>query len=113
MGNTILEVNDLHVGFVENKQYAPIVSGITFSISKGEILGIVGESGSGKSITSLAIMDLLKHNGKVKQGQLIFEGSDLLTMTNEEKRRKKANEIAMIFQEPMTSLNPVSRSVHR
>ena len=107
MGNTILEVNDLHVGFVENKQYAPIVSGITFSISKGEILGIVGESGSGKSITSLTIMDLLKHNGKVKQGQLLFEGSDLLTMTKEEKRCKKANEIAMIFQEPMTSLNPV------
>lgn len=103
----LLKVSDLSVGFQENKEYQEVVKGISFSVGKGEVVGIVGESGSGKSITSLTIMDLMKHTGKVDHGEILFEGRSLLTMPMAEKRTLKGSEIAMVFQEPMTSLNPL------
>jgi len=83
------------------------VDGVSFAVPKGKTLGIVGESGSGKSITSLSILRLIQSPGKIKGGEIIFKGEDLLEKTEREMRQVRGNEISMIFQEPMTSLNPV------
>ena len=103
----ILTVDNLHVSFVDGKIKKEVVKGITFSLQPGEIVGIVGESGSGKSITSLAIMGLLKEGCKVTEGSIVFEDRDLLHMSEKEMRRLRGKELTMVFQEPMTSLNPV------
>lgn len=105
--NTILQIENLHAGFVTGKTYEEVLKGISFSIEEGEIVGIVGESGSGKSITSLVIMDLLKEDCKVTEGSILFEGKDLLKLSEAEKRSLRGKELTMVFQEPMTSLNPV------
>ncbi|WP_368506033.1 ABC transporter ATP-binding protein [Alkalihalophilus sp. As8PL] len=83
------------------------VDGVTFDVPKGKTLGIVGESGSGKSITSLSILRLIQNPGKVVGGEILFKGEDLLSKTEAKMRKIRGNEISMIFQEPMTSLNPV------
>ncbi|MDV2686815.1 ABC transporter ATP-binding protein [Alkalihalophilus lindianensis] len=83
------------------------VDGVTFDVPKGKTLGIVGESGSGKSITSLSILRLIQKPGKVVGGEILFKGEDLLSKTEAQMRKIRGNEISMIFQEPMTSLNPV------
>ncbi len=83
------------------------VNGISFSIAPGETLGIVGESGCGKSVTALAVLGLLPRNGRVRSGRAIFEGNDLLQQSDRELRRIRGKDVAMIFQDPMTSLNPV------
>ena len=83
------------------------VNGISFEIRPGETLGIVGESGCGKSVTSLAMLGILARNGRVTQGRALFEGQDLIQMDDAELRKIRGKEIAMIFQDPMTSLNPV------
>jgi oligopeptide/dipeptide ABC transporter ATP-binding protein len=83
------------------------VNGVNYAIPRGKTLGVVGESGCGKSVTALSIMRLIGAPGKIEGGKILFEGNNLLTKTEEEMRQVRGNDIAMIFQEPMTSLNPV------
>jgi oligopeptide/dipeptide ABC transporter ATP-binding protein len=108
MGDVLLEVRDLKTHFYTEDGVVPAVDGVSFSLNRGETLGIVGESGSGKSVTSLSVMRLIPYPaGKIIDGEILFEGENLLDKTDEEMRRIRGNEISMIFQEPMTSLNPV------
>lgn len=103
----VLEVRDLTTTFYSQGQSFHAISGVSFAINQGETLGVVGESGCGKSVTSLSIMGLIKPPGKVSGGHILFKGTDLLTLGKKELREIRGNRIAMIFQEPMTSLNPV------
>jgi len=104
----LLSVRDLKVYFETEDGLVPAVDGISFDLKKGGTLGIVGESGCGKSVTSLAIMRLIPTPpGRIVGGQILFEGEDLLKKSPAEMRKIRGNEISMIFQEPMTSLNPV------
>lgn len=108
MANRLLEVRNLKTYFETEDGTVPAVDGVDFSIDKGTTLGIVGESGCGKSVTSLSIMGLIPNPpGKIVGGEILFEGEDLLKKSEAEMRRIRGNEISMIFQEPMTSLNPV------
>ncbi|GIO05656.1 peptide ABC transporter ATP-binding protein [Brevibacillus reuszeri] len=104
----VLSVKGLTTQFIGRKNTSvTVVDGVDLLVKKGETLGIVGESGCGKSVTSLSIMRLLGKNGRVVSGQVEFEGKDLLTLEEKEMRKIRGNRLAMIFQEPMTSLNPV------
>jgi peptide/nickel transport system ATP-binding protein len=104
--SNVLEVHELNTEFIGKKRNVKVLSNVNFFVKKGETLGIVGESGCGKSITSLSIMKLLGRNGKVT-GKILFDGTDLLQMDEKEMRKIRGNQISMIFQDPMTSLNPV------
>ena len=106
-GAPLLEVRDLHVQFETSRGTVRAVDGISCTVNRGEIVAIVGESGCGKSVSSLAIMRLLAKTGRVTQGSIAFDGRDLLALSAEEMREIRGRDIAMIFQEPMTSLNPV------
>jgi oligopeptide/dipeptide ABC transporter ATP-binding protein len=103
----LLSVEDLHVEFWTGRGTVYAVNGITFDISPGETLGIVGESGCGKSVTSLALMGILPRAGKVTAGTATFDDRDLLQLSDDQLRKIRGRDIAMIFQDPMTSLNPV------
>ena len=104
----VLEVKDLQTTFFTDSGEIPAVDHIDFHVKEGEVLGIVGESGCGKSVTSLSIMGLVpKPPGKIVGGEILFEGKDLLEMSERQMRHIRGNDIAMIFQEPMTSLNPL------
>jgi oligopeptide/dipeptide ABC transporter ATP-binding protein len=103
----LLSVEDLRVEFWTSRGTIYAVNGISFDIAPGETLGIVGESGCGKSVTSLAILGLLARAGRVTDGTATFQGRDLLKLSDSELRGVRGREIAMIFQDPMTSLNPV------
>ncbi|PEA53159.1 peptide ABC transporter ATP-binding protein [Bacillus pseudomycoides] len=104
---TLLEVKDLHVSFDTHVGEVQAVRGVTFDLKKGETLAIVGESGSGKSVTSKALMDLIpKPPGRIKNGEILFDGRDLTKLSEKEMQQIRGKEIAMIFQDPMTSLNP-------
>jgi oligopeptide/dipeptide ABC transporter ATP-binding protein len=103
----LLSVEDLHIRFRTERGTVHAVNGISFDIAPGETLGLVGESGCGKSVTSLAILGLLAGNGRVESGRVIFGGRDLIASSDRELRSIRGREIAMIFQDPMTSLNPV------
>jgi oligopeptide/dipeptide ABC transporter ATP-binding protein len=103
----LLSVEDLEVRFGTRRGTVHAVNGITFDIAPGETLGIVGESGCGKSVTSLAILGLLARNGRVDSGRALFEEKDLIRQSDRALRRIRGREIAMIFQDPMSSLNPV------
>ena len=106
--SVLLEVKELRTGFKTDDGYFTAVDNISFNLEKGKTLGIVGESGCGKSVTSLSIMRLIPTPpGKIESGEIRFEGRDLLKLSEEEMRKIRGNDIAMIFQEPMTSLNPV------
>ena len=104
----LLEVRNLHTEFHVEKRIAKAVGGVSFDLNAGEVLGIVGESGSGKSVTSLSILRLIPDPpGKITEGEILYGGRDLLKLSYEQMREIRGREIAMIFQEPMTSLNPV------
>src|SRR5947207_3415017 len=103
----LLQVEDLHVEFTTRRGIVHAVNGISFAIAPGETLGIVGESGCGKSVTSLAVLGLLARNGHVRSGRALFEGRNLIELNDRALRGLRGREIAMIFQDPMTSLNPV------
>lgn len=108
MPEHVLRVSDLETSFTRDKREIKILRGVNFSIRKGEILGLVGESGSGKSLTSLSIMQLFHGTtGKIVNGSIHFNGHDLTKMSESEIRKIRGKQMAMIFQEPMTSLNPV------
>ena len=103
----LLAVEDLRVEFGTRRGTVYAVNGLSFEIAPGETLGIVGESGCGKSVTSLAVLGLLPRNGRVTSGRAVFGGRDLVGESDRALRRVRGREIAMIFQDPMTSLNPV------
>ncbi len=108
MKDLLLNVKNLKTYFYTEDGVVKAVDGLNFKLRKGETLGIVGESGSGKSVTSLSLIRLIASPpGKIVDGEIIFKGKDLLKLNEEEIRRIRGNEISMIFQEPMTSLNPV------
>lgn len=107
---TVLKVEDLKVEFKTEDSIVNAVKNISFEIRKGETVGIVGESGSGKSVTSLSVMGLIpKPHGKISNGSILFKGQDLTKVSDDDIRKIRGNDISMIFQEPMTSLNPVYR----
>jgi peptide/nickel transport system ATP-binding protein len=103
----LLEVRDLHTSFHTDDGIVRAVEGVSFSIEKGQTLGIVGESGCGKSVTCLTVMGLNPRRNTVSSGEALWKGKDLLTAGRRELRDIRGNEISMIFQDPMTSLNPV------
>jgi len=103
----LLAVEDLRVHFWTGSGTVHAVNGISFEIGAGETLGIVGESGCGKSVTALALLGLLPRAGRVRSGVARFDGRDLLRLNQRALRRVRGRQIAMIFQDPMTSLNPV------
>jgi oligopeptide transport system ATP-binding protein len=103
----LLSVEELNVRFETRRGTVHAVNGITFDIAPGETLGIVGESGCGKSVTSLAILGLLARNGRVESGRALFNDQNLIKLSDRALRRIRGREIAMIFQDPMSSLNPV------
>jgi oligopeptide transport system ATP-binding protein len=110
MPEPLLEVDDLKTVFPTRDGIVKAVDGVSFRLDPGETLGIVGESGCGKSVTALSIMRLLQHPGKIVGGKVLFLGRDLTKVSEGEMREIRGQEIAMIFQDPMTSLNPVFRT---
>lgn len=107
MTDKLLEVKDLRTSFFTHLGEVKAIRGISFHVNKSEAIGIVGESGSGKSVASLSVMRLLQHPGKIVGGEVLFKGEDLVKKSNKEMMAIRGNQIAMIFQDPMTALNPV------
>ena len=107
MDEMLLEIKHLKSYFYTRKGIAPAVDDVSLQVPKGKIVGIVGESGCGKSMTAKSVMDLLKYPGRVAGGEILLEGKDLTKLSAKEKRKVRGEDISMIFQEPMTSLNPV------
>ena len=104
----LLEVKDLVTRFYTQEGIVYAVNGVSYTLNEGETLGIVGESGSGKSVHALSMLGLIPMPpGKIENGQVLFQGRDLLKLSKDEMRLVRGAEIAMIFQDPMTSLNPV------
>lgn len=110
MGQTLLEVKNLRTEFKRDKSYVTAINDVSFTLNRGEIVGLVGESGCGKSVTSMSIMRLLMDtSGKTTNGQVIFKGEDLLKFPEKKMQTIRGKEISMIFQDPMSSLNPPVR----
>lgn len=103
----LLQINNIHTSFHTHAGEVQAVRGVSIDLNKGEAIGIVGESGSGKSITMMTVMRLLDSNGAIKEGEIFFEGKDLVKLSEKEMENIRGNDIGMIFQDPMTSLNPV------
>ncbi|WP_405019079.1 ABC transporter ATP-binding protein [Kitasatospora sp. NBC_00070] len=107
-GTPLLEVRDLHVEFKTKDGIAKAVNGVNYSVGAGETLAVLGESGSGKSVTAQTIMGILDMPpGRITSGEILFRGQDMLKMSNEERRKLRGRKIAMIFQDALSSLNPV------
>jgi oligopeptide/dipeptide ABC transporter ATP-binding protein len=109
MKRNILEVKGLKTQFFTDSGIVKAVDGIDFDVKAGEVVGIVGESGCGKSVTSLSIMRLISHPGRIVEGEIFFHDENLITMPESKLRRLRGNRISMIFQQPQSSLNPVFR----
>ena len=107
MANNILEVKNLKVSFRTNNGTVKAVRNISFNLQKGETLAIVGESGSGKSVTSKAIMGILAGNSIVENGEILYDGRDLIKITEEEMCKIRGDKISMIFQDPLSALDPI------
>ncbi len=107
MSKELLKINDLKVSFFTPAGEVKAVNGVSYTLESGKVLGIVGESGSGKSVSSYSIMGLIDKPGKIVGGNIVFDGKDVSTMTKAQRQNFAGNEVAMIFQDPMTSLNPV------
>ena len=107
MSEVLLSVQDLHTAFTTDKGEVQAVNGISFDLNEGEILGIVGESGSGKSVSAYSIMQILADNGYIKSGKILYKGKDLVSLSNDEMKNFRGKCCSIIFQDPMTSLNPV------
>lgn len=107
MGERLLDVKNLKTSFYTHLGEVQAVRGVDFHVDKGEVLGIVGESGSGKSVTAMSVMRLLQYPGKIKEGNVFFNDKDLPKLSDKAMLEIRGNHIAMIFQDPMTSLNPV------
>lgn len=103
----LLQIKNLAISFYNKSGEVQAVRGISYTLHKGEVLGIVGESGSGKSVSSHGILRLTPDTGKVKSGEILFHGKDILKMSRKELQELRGNKIAMIFQDPMTSLDPL------
>ena len=107
MSQPVLQVKNLKTQFFTDDGVVQAVDGVSFDLYPGETLGIVGESGCGKSVTALSILRLIQEPGRIVAGQILFKGSDIVTMSGEEVREIRGKDIAMIFQDPLSSLNPV------
>ena len=107
MSENILSVQNLHTSFHTDKGEVKAVNGVTFNLEKGKILGIVGESGSGKSVTAYSIMRILEKNGRITEGKILYKGQDIAEFSEKQMREFRGKCCSIIFQDPMTSLNPV------
>nr|WP_177296516.1 ABC transporter ATP-binding protein [uncultured Blautia sp.] len=107
MSENILSVVDLNTSFRTDRGEVMAVNGVSFNLDRGKILGIVGESGSGKSVTAYSIMQILEKNGSIKKGQVLYKGEDITKFTEKQMREFRGKCCSIIFQDPMTSLNPV------
>src|ERR1700674_5137724 len=107
MSQPVLQVKNLKTQFFTDDGVVQAVDGVSFDLNPGETLGIVGESGCGKSVTALSILRLVQEPGRIVGGQILFRGSDIVEMSEEKVREIRGKDIAMIFQDPLSSLNPV------
>ena len=105
----LLELKNLKTFFATKRGTVKAVNGVSYSLDAGKVLGVVGESGSGKSVSAMSILRLLDGNGYIDSGEILFNGVDLTKLSMNEMYKIRGNEISVIFQEPMTSLNPVFR----
>jgi len=110
---SLLEVRDLHTSFFTSAGEVKAVNGLSFSLDEGKVLGIVGESGSGKSVTAYSVLQILTYPGKIVSGSIRFNGTELVGKSDEEMRKIRGNKISIIFQDPMTSLNPTYTIGHQ
>ena len=109
MSDIVLDVDNLHTHFFTRRGLVRAVDGVSFSVRRGEVLGLIGESGSGKSVTGFSVMRLVDAPGRIVEGKIRFLGQDLAALSEEEMRSLRGSRIAMIFQDPMMTLNPVLR----
>ena len=105
----ILEINNLHTYFHNEKSVVKAAEGVNLEVKKGEALGLVGESGCGKTITAYSVMQLIQEPGRIERGQILFEGKDLLRASSKDMQKIRGKDIAMVFQEPSMALNPLYR----
>ena len=108
MQESLLSVRNLCTYFLNNKKIVRAVDGVSFDVRRGEILGLVGESGCGKSATCRSLIRLIQSSGEIVNGQILYDGRDIVRMSEREMNQIRGREIGMIFQEPMNTLNPVT-----